>query len=259
MSNDGSFMSKGDMTLLLLELRTILRLSCTLRYYYYSIITHCTQVRYFYFILLCSVKTRLCCNCFLHTKHMCFGHNCFIVGSRHYIDNGQCCGEFRCSGHLLLHWKPMVISAKRFERRNCAYHRRSHLVSCCHGCCGECRCLINSLLHRKHIAFGQELTKRRHCSYHRWSHLLSSITVVCCGERWCLINSRHHRKHMCFGQELIKGQRSPWHRCCAQTRQWCNCFLHRKHMCFGHNCFTVASRHCIIIFTQVLRVLLFVL
>jgi hypothetical protein len=49
-------MSKGDMTLLLLELRTILRLqltiillSCTLHYYYYSIITHCTQVRYYYY------------------------------------------------------------------------------------------------------------------------------------------------------------------------------------------------------------------
>jgi hypothetical protein len=61
-----------------------------------------------------------------------------------------------------------------------------------------------------------------------------------------MINSRHHREHMWFGQKLIKSWCSPLHRCCAQTRLWCNCFIQTKRMCFGHNCFIVASCHIIL-------------
>jgi hypothetical protein len=97
----------------------------------------------------------------------------------------------------------MVISTKRFESRNCSYHRRFSTTSRSIRCCGECRRLINSVLHRNPMVFWPELIKRRHCSYH--------CQHACCAERRRLINSHLHRKQMSFTPELIKSQCSPLH------------------------------------------------
>jgi hypothetical protein len=74
-------------------------------------------------ILICHDDKRQWNNCAQNTCVLYGGSNCITVESVHNI-----CVQFRCSYHLMLHWNPMVISTKRFERRNCSYHRQADNV-----------------------------------------------------------------------------------------------------------------------------------
>jgi hypothetical protein len=110
-----------------------------------------------------SVKVCLINSC-LHRKHMSFRPE--LIKSQ-CLPLHRCCAQFRFSSQLMLHWNHMVISTKRLESLNCAYHLWLHLLYKIHACCGKCGWPYNSLLHRNHImVFGPELLGHRHSSQH---------------------------------------------------------------------------------------------
>jgi hypothetical protein len=167
-----------------------------------------------YELLKCCVEHRPLINSRHHRKHMCFRQELI---KRRSSPLHRCSAQFRFSGQLMLHFNPMVMSTKRSESRNCAYHHRSQWRALTLD--GQCRQPYNSPLHRNHMVFGPELLGRRHSPHHStWvlNHMLLQYWTtcrieLCCGERQRLINSRHHRNYICFGQELIKSRSSPLH------------------------------------------------